>query len=114
VQRIFLKKCFLLMVGRVCFIKRFTTWWKTFADEEVEIELRKWLIQRSEDLYASSFDAQVKRWVKCINVGGGYVKKYFFQVEISHILRFISICELFTDSLSYKELYFPTKKFSNK
>jgi hypothetical protein len=25
----------------------------------------------------------------------------FFQVQISHILRFISICDLFTDSPSY-------------
>jgi hypothetical protein len=27
--------------------------------------------------------------------------KAFFQVRISHVLRFISICDLFTDSLSY-------------
>jgi hypothetical protein len=39
----------------------------------------------------------------CINVGGGYDEKYmfFFQVWISHILGFISICDLFTDSPAY-------------
>jgi hypothetical protein len=26
-------------------------------------------------LYAAGFDALVKRWNKCINVGGGYVEK---------------------------------------
>jgi hypothetical protein len=36
-----------------------------------------------------------KAWDKCISVGGGYVEKYifFFQVRISHVLRFISICD---------------------
>jgi hypothetical protein len=41
---------------------------KSFADEEVETDVRKWLRQQSED-------ALVKRWDKCINVGGGYVEK---------------------------------------
>jgi histone-lysine N-methyltransferase SETMAR len=49
---------------------------KRFADdEEVETELRKWLRQQSRDFYAAGFDALVKRWDKCINVGGGYVEK---------------------------------------
>jgi hypothetical protein len=26
-------------------------------------------------LYAAGFDTLVKRWDKCINVGGGYVEK---------------------------------------
>jgi hypothetical protein len=26
---------------------------------------------------------------------------FFFQVRISHVIRFISICDLFTDNLSY-------------
>jgi hypothetical protein len=50
-----------------------------FADnEEIETEVRKWLRQQSNDFYAAGFDALVKRWAKCINVGGGYVEKYFF------------------------------------
>jgi hypothetical protein len=36
----------------------------------------------------------------CINVGGGYVEnEYSFQVRILHVLRFISICDLFTDNM---------------
>jgi hypothetical protein len=57
--------------GRKCL------WRKAVADdEEVETDVRKWLRQPLEDLYAAGFDALVKRWDKCINVGGGYVKKY--------------------------------------
>jgi hypothetical protein len=44
-------------------------------DEEVETEMRKWLRQQSKDFYAAGFDALLKRWDKCISVGGGYVKK---------------------------------------
>jgi hypothetical protein len=42
-------------------------------DEEVEKEGRKWLRQQSKDfyVYVAGFDALVKRWDKCINVGGG-------------------------------------------
>jgi hypothetical protein len=35
----------------------------------------KWLRQQSKDFYAAGFDALVKRWDKCINVGGGHVEK---------------------------------------
>jgi hypothetical protein len=49
---------------------------KRFADdEEVEMEVRKWLRQQSKDSFAAGFDAQLKRWDKCINAGGGYVEK---------------------------------------
>jgi hypothetical protein len=54
-------------------------------------------------LYVVSFDALLTRWDKCINVGGGYVEKCFLQVPIAHALRFISICDLFTDSPIYKQ-----------
>jgi hypothetical protein len=42
-------------------------------EEEVETEVRKWLRHQTKDFYAAGFDALVKRWDKCINVGGGYV-----------------------------------------
>jgi hypothetical protein len=49
---------------------------KRFADEEeVKIEARKWLRQQSKDFCAARFDALVKRWNKCMNVGGGYFEK---------------------------------------
>jgi hypothetical protein len=38
---------------------------------EVETEMQKWLRQQS----AAGFDTLVKRWDKCMSVGGGYVGK---------------------------------------
>jgi hypothetical protein len=32
----------------------------------------------SKDFYAAGFDALVKQWAKCINVGEEYVEKCFF------------------------------------
>jgi hypothetical protein len=64
------------MLGRFCHVKRFHLGAKRFADdEEVETETGKWLRQQSKDFYIASFEALVKRWDKCINVGGGYVEK---------------------------------------
>jgi hypothetical protein len=42
---------------------------------QTETEVRKWLGQESKDFYAAGFDELVKRWDKCISVGGGYVEK---------------------------------------
>jgi hypothetical protein len=42
----------------------------------------------------------IKRWDQCINVGGEYIEKLMFsQVGIWHVLRVISIFDLFIDSL---------------
>jgi hypothetical protein len=73
---------------------------KCFADdEEVETDVWKWLRQESKDFFAPGFDALVMRLDKCIcwwricrEING-----FFFQVRISHVLRFISICDLLTD-----------------
>jgi hypothetical protein len=35
----------------------------------------KWLRQQSKNFYAAGFEALVKRWDKCINVGREYVEK---------------------------------------
>jgi hypothetical protein len=48
--------------------KRFTN------EEEVEMEVRKWLRQQSKHSYAAGFDAPGKPRDKCISVGGGYVE----------------------------------------
>jgi hypothetical protein len=41
-------------------------------EEEVETEVRKWLIQQSKEFYAAGFHALIKRWDKyIISVGGG-------------------------------------------
>jgi hypothetical protein len=79
-QSILIKKCSLVTLGSVCRVKRFATGLKNVAklfvyDEEVEKEVQIWLRQQSEHFYAAGFDAPVKRWDKCINVGGGYVEK---------------------------------------
>jgi hypothetical protein len=42
---------------------------------KVETEVWKWLRQQSKDLYVAGFNTLVKRWDKCINVGGRYVEK---------------------------------------
>jgi hypothetical protein len=39
-----------------------------------ETEVRKWLRQQPKDFYAAGFDALVKQYDKCINLGGGYVE----------------------------------------
>jgi hypothetical protein len=48
---------------------------KHFTDDEVEMEVWKWLRQQSKYLYGVGFDALVKQSDKCINVGGEYVEK---------------------------------------
>jgi hypothetical protein len=46
---------------------------RRFADdEEVETEAQ-WLRQQSKGFYVAGFDALVKRWDKCVSVGGGYI-----------------------------------------
>jgi hypothetical protein len=77
IQSIFIKKCFLFILGRACRIKLFHFGGKRFADdeEEVETEVWKWLRQQANDFYAVGFDALVKRRDKCIGVGEGYVEK---------------------------------------
>jgi hypothetical protein len=49
------------------------------AHEEAETEVRKWLRPQSKHFYDAGFDSLVKRWDKCISVGGGYVEKLFFS-----------------------------------
>jgi hypothetical protein len=105
---IFIKKYFLFTVGRDCRVSQFKTGsrnaLKVFRKSHImPDQVRKWLRQKSKDLYAVGFEALVKRWDKCINFGGGYVEIYMFlfQVPISHDLRFMFICDLFTDSPTY-------------
>jgi hypothetical protein len=90
-------------VGSVCRVKRFTTGSRNVADdEEVETELRKWLRQQPNDFNAVDFDALVEMgqmyqcWCRiCREINA------FSQIRLSHVLRFVSICDLFTDFPSY-------------
>jgi hypothetical protein len=54
-------------------IEKFSEGRSTVADDVTEV--RKWLRQQSKDFYAAGFNALVKRWGKCISVGGGYVEE---------------------------------------
>jgi hypothetical protein len=79
-QRIFLKKYFLCTVGNVCRVKRLTTGSRNFLKDVRKTQMmpdqvRKWLRQQSKDFYAAGLDRLVKRWDKCINVGGGHFEK---------------------------------------
>jgi hypothetical protein len=74
------KQMFLVYGGKCLSCKAVHNWFekrgKYLADgEEVETEVRKWLRQQPKDFYTAGFDALLKRWDKCISVGGGYVEK---------------------------------------
>jgi hypothetical protein len=74
------KQCFLIMVGSVCRVKRFTTGSRNSLkdvrkSQMMPYQVLKWLTQQSKDLHAAGFDALVNRSDKCINVDGGYIKK---------------------------------------
>jgi hypothetical protein len=74
------KDIFPVYGGSFCHVKRLTTGssnsLKDFRKSQtMPDKVPKWLTQQSRDFYAAGFDALVKRWVKCINVGGGYVEQ---------------------------------------
>jgi hypothetical protein len=49
------------MVGSFCHVKRITTWLRnSLKEEEIEMEVRKWLRQQSKYFYAAGFNALVK------------------------------------------------------
>jgi hypothetical protein len=89
-KRIFIKKCFLFILGGVCSVKRFQLGGKCFADvEEFETEVRKRLRQESKHFYAAGIDALVKRWDKCINVGGEYEAQYIFLSRFEYHMFYV-------------------------
>lgn len=51
-------------------------------DEDVEREVRMWLRQQPKDFYAAGFGALIKRWDKCLNIGGDYVWKIRENVNL--------------------------------
>jgi hypothetical protein len=99
----FIKNCFLFTVGNICRVRRSCLGDKRFADdEELETEVRKWLRQRQEISML-----RVSTHYKCDGTSLSMLvedisrNKCFFHIQISHVLRFISICDLFTDSASH-------------
>jgi steroid 5-alpha reductase family enzyme len=50
------------------------------------MDVLKWLRQQSKDSYAAGFDALVKRWDKCIDVGGGYYMVHVLYQFVTYLL----------------------------
>jgi hypothetical protein len=103
VQRIFIKKCFLFMMGSVCHVKCFTTGWQTFhwwrRGWNGGVEVAETLVKRLQCCgFQSTGKAMGHVWMLVEDMSRN---KCFFQVHISHVLHFISICDLFTDSALY-------------
>jgi hypothetical protein len=74
------KEMFPVIVGKYLSRKVDHHWFMDFFHGCSKLQImkqegRKWLRQLSDDLYAMSFNALVKLCGKCINVGGGHVKK---------------------------------------
>jgi hypothetical protein len=77
------KKRFLVYGGKCLSRKAVHNWVKKFSqgrskaanDARPGADVAE---HKSKDFHAAGFDALVKRWDKCINVGGGYVEKYMF------------------------------------
>jgi hypothetical protein len=75
-----MNKCSLFSVGSVCCVKQFTTGSRNSLKDVIKSQMmsdqvRKWLRQQSKDFYAAGVDALVKRWDKCVSVGGGHLDK---------------------------------------
>jgi hypothetical protein len=70
-------------MGSFCPVERFTSGsghsFKGVRKPNMMSEqVLKWLRQQSKDFYVAGLDALVKRWDKCIYVGGGFVEKQMF------------------------------------
>ncbi|GBL74376.1 hypothetical protein AVEN_235344-1 [Araneus ventricosus] len=49
---------------------------KNFADEDdFQNEVLLWMRQQPKEFYAAGIGELIKRWSKCINIGGDYVEK---------------------------------------
>jgi hypothetical protein len=93
--------CFLFAVGSVCSQSGSQLGGRHFAEnEEVEMEVWKWLRQQSKRLLCGEFRRNGKAMgqVYSLLVEDMLRNKWFCQARISHVLHFISICDLFTDS----------------
>jgi hypothetical protein len=90
-------------MGSVCRVKQLKIRWQTFADdEEVETEVPITTVKR---LLCCGFSRTGKAMEQVYQRWWGICREVnvFFQVRISPVLRFISIYDLFTDSLLYNE-----------
>jgi hypothetical protein len=68
------------MVGSVCHVKHFILGLRNSLKDIQKLQmmpghLQMWLRQQSKEFYAVGFETMVKKWEKCINVDGRYVRK---------------------------------------
>jgi hypothetical protein len=61
-------------VGSVCSVKRFTTVSGNSLKDIRKSQMRPDQVRKWRR-HAAGVDALVKRWDKCVSVGGGYVEK---------------------------------------
>jgi hypothetical protein len=105
-QRIFIKNYFVFTDTIACHVKRFTSGWQIFrwwwrgwnGDTEVaEKTVQTFLFCGFRGTIKAMRQEYQCWWRICreINV-------FFFMFRISHVLRFISISNIFTDSPSYE------------
>jgi hypothetical protein len=95
-QRISIEKCLPVYGGKCLWHKMVHNWIEKFsqgrskaADDKTAVQT--WMRQQSRDFYVAGFDTgKAMEQVQDMSRN-----KFFFQVRISHILRFISICEPF-------------------
>jgi hypothetical protein len=76
------KKWYLFMVQNVCHLKWFTSGLRNSLkgvrkSQMMPDQVQEWLRQQAKDFCTAGFDALVKQWDKCMNVGEN-VKKYMF------------------------------------
>ncbi|GBM33910.1 hypothetical protein AVEN_74648-1 [Araneus ventricosus] len=76
---------------------------KHFADDDdVQLEVLLWMRQQPKRFYVAGIGAPIKRWDKCINIGGDYVEKEnCFQMIIMVNYFFLIFCDLLNDLPSY-------------
>jgi hypothetical protein len=96
------KGCFLFMVGSV---RRVHSWVANISLMTKSLKRRFRNSYQSKDLSSAGFDTLVKGWESVsMSVEDMSSNIYiFFHFRISHVLRLVSICDLFTDCASYFE-----------
>jgi hypothetical protein len=107
VQRIFIRKCFPFTVGSVCHVQRFTTGsrnsLKDFRKSQMmPDQVAMFRLRQMQRLLCCGFRYTCKAMVLVSQWWWriGREIDVFYHFRISHVLRFLSISDIFTDSPS--------------
>jgi hypothetical protein len=101
----FIKKCYLFMVGSVCRVKRFITGSRNYLmdirkSQMMSDQVRKWL-RAVRRLTCCGFRRTGKAMGQVLSGLVGDMARNKCFPSGPNILRFISVCDLFTDSALY-------------